>query len=120
MAIDRKSIRTKHHLRVRRKVNGTTERPRLCVHRSLKHISAQLIDDSAGRTITSASTMESEVRAGLTSTDNAEASRRVGDQIARRAIEEGVQKIVFDRGGYLYHGRVKALADAAREAGLQF
>ena len=120
MAIDRGAIRRKHHLRVRRKVSGTPERPRLSVFRSLKHISVQLIDDSTKHTIAAASTMEPALREGLSSTDNAEASRRVGEQIARRAIEKGVQKVVFDRGGYVYQGRVKAIADAARAGGLQF
>ena len=120
MSIDRKAIREKHHLRVRRKVSGTPERPRLCVTRSLKHISAQLIDDIARTTICSASTMDAAVREGLASTDNTEASKRVGEQIAIRAKEKGVGKVVFDRSGYLYHGRVKAIADAARAAGLEF
>jgi len=120
MAIDRTAIRRKHHLRVRRKVAGTEERPRLCIHRSLKHVSAQIVDDTAQGTIVSASTQEPALRDGLKSTDNIEASRRVGAEIARRAREKGVERVVFDRAGYLYHGRVKALADAAREAGLQF
>src|SRR5579872_5934561 len=120
MAIDRGAIRRKHHLRVRRKVSGSSERPRLCVYRSLKHISAQVIDDSQGITIASASTMEAGLREGLSSTDNTEASKRVGQLVARRAREKGVEKVVFDRAGYLYHGRIKAIADAARESGLQF
>jgi large subunit ribosomal protein L18 len=86
----------------------------------LKHVSVQVIDDVSQRTLVSASTMESVVREGLSSTDNTEASKRVGEWIARRALEKGVSMVVFDRGGYLYHGRVKAVADAARAAGLQF
>ena len=120
MAIDRSAIRRKHHQRVRRKVAGTPERPRLCVHRSLKHISVQVVDDASQTTLAAASTMEPLVREGLSSTDNTEASRRVGTEIARRSLEKGVEKVVFDRSGYLYHGRVKALADAARAGGLQF
>lgn len=120
MAIDRGAIRRKHHLRVRRKVSGSSERPRLCIHRSLKHISVQVIDDTARQTIVSASTMETALKDGLSSTDNIEACRRIGEQVARRALEKGVEKVVFDRAGYVYHGRVKAVADAARAAGLQF
>ena len=120
MAIDRTAIRRKHHLRVRRRVAGTPERPRLCVHRSLHHISVQVIDDQAGQTIASASTMEATVREGLSATDNMEASKKVGKEIAARSIAKGVTKVVFDRSGYLYHGRVKAIADAAREGGLEF
>lgn len=120
MAIDRREIRRSHHLRVRRKVSGTSERPRLCVYRSLKHISAQVIDDSRGCTLAAASTAESGLREGLNTTDNIEASKRIGEAVARRALEKGVTKVVFDRSGYVYHGRVKAIADAARSAGLQF
>ncbi|HET6383137.1 MAG TPA: 50S ribosomal protein L18 [Armatimonadota bacterium] len=120
MATDRSAIRRKHHLRVRHKVTGTPERPRLCVFRSLKHVSAQLIDDVTRRTITAVSTMEPAIRGDLKCADNTEASRRVGLEMARRAAEKGVDKVVFDRGGYVYHGRVKALADAAREGGLKF
>lgn len=104
------------HRRIRRKVRGTTERPRLAIYRSLNHIYAQLIDDEQGRTLASASTTEKDL---LGSTGgNIEAAQRVGRTIAERALAAGIESVVFDRGGYLYHGRVKALTDAAREAGL--
>jgi large subunit ribosomal protein L18 len=104
------------HRRIRRKVRGTTERPRLAIYRSLNHIYAQLIDDEQGRTIASASTTEKDLH-GATG-GNVEAAQRVGRTIAERARAAGIESVVFDRGGYLYHGRVKALTDAAREAGL--
>ncbi len=115
----RNVIRQRVHTRIREKMSGTTERPRLNVYRSLNHIYVQLIDDSTGNTIVSASSQGKkgeEVAYG----GNIAAAKLVGKLIAERAIEKGVKKIVFDRGGYLYHGRVKALADAAREAGLDF
>jgi large subunit ribosomal protein L18 len=115
----RNVIRKRVHTRIREKLSGTTERPRLNVYRSLDHIYTQLIDDSNGVTIASASTVakkgESKKNGG-----NIDAAKAVGKLIAERAKEKGVKKVVFDRGGYLYHGRIKALADAAREAGLEF
>ncbi|WP_433959646.1 50S ribosomal protein L18 [Cytobacillus horneckiae] len=115
---DKNAVRKKRHARVRSKLSGTAARPRLNVYRSNKHIYAQLIDDVNGVTLASASTMEKD--AGLESTSNADAAVKVGELIAKRAVEKGLSSIVFDRGGYLYHGRVKALADAARENGLEF
>ena len=106
--------RERIHKRIRRKLAGSTERPRLAVFRSLSHTYAQIIDDAKGVTIVSAST------AGTKAGGNVAAAKQVGAQIAQRAIEKGVKRVVFDRGGYLYHGRIKALADAAREAGLEF
>jgi large subunit ribosomal protein L18 len=113
---DRAEVRRAVHRRIRRKVQGTAERPRLAIYRSLNHIYAQVIDDEQGRTIASASTTEKDLR-GATG-GNVEAARRVGRAIAERALGQGVSRVVFDRGGYVYHGRVKALTDAAREAGL--
>lgn len=117
-ARDKQLARARRHNRVRKKVSGTPERPRLAVFRSNKHISAQVIDDVAGRTLAAASTVEPELRAGPTS--NKEAAAKVGRLVAERARARGITKVVFDRGGFLYHGRVAALADAAREAGLEF
>ena len=111
--------RKKRHLRVRKKINGTSERPRLSVFRSSKHMYAQLIDDLKGRTLVSASTLDADLQ-GIGNGANVEAAKKVGELLAKRAKEQGVEKVVFDRSGYLYHGRVKALADAAREAGLDF
>ena len=105
---------------MRKRITGTPERPRLCVHRSSKHIRAQVIDDQIMRTIVSASSLDKEVRAQLKSGGNVAASKVVGKVIAERARAQGVEKVVFDRGGYQYHGRVQALAEAAREAGLNF
>ncbi|MFL6210453.1 MAG: 50S ribosomal protein L18 [Pyrinomonadaceae bacterium] len=113
---DRADIRRAVHGRIRRKVSGSGARPRLAIYRSLNHIYAQIIDDEHGRTIASASTTEKDLR-GATG-GNVEAAARVGRAIAERAISKGVESVVFDRGGYRYHGRVKALADAARAAGL--
>jgi len=118
--IDKNKARLKRHLRIRKKISGTAERPRLSVFRSAKHIYAQLIDDEKGITLASASTLDKELRGKITNGGNVEAARQVGELIARRAKEKGVAKVVFDRGGYLYHGRVRALADAAREGGLEF
>ena len=109
-------VRTAIHKRIRRKVRGSTERPRLAVYRSLNHIYAQVIDDLQGQTIVSASTTEKDLRGA--SGGNVDAARRVGQAIAERAIAKGIEQVVFDRGGYLYHGRIKALTDAARAAGL--
>jgi large subunit ribosomal protein L18 len=112
----RNEIRQRVHDRIRTKVQGTAERPRLNVYRSLNHIYAQVIDDAQGVTLVSASTVASKTKTG----GNVAAAKEVGKQVAERAKEKGIKKVVFDRGGYLYHGRVKALADAAREAGLEF
>lgn len=112
----RNAIRQRVHARIRERMAGTTERPRLNVYRSLNHIYAQVIDDSQGVTLVSASTVASKIKTG----GNVAAAKEVGKLVAERAREKGIQKVVFDRGGYLYHGRVKALADAAREAGLEF
>jgi large subunit ribosomal protein L18 len=112
--------RQRVHARVRRKVSGTPERPRLCVYRSVGHIYVQVIDDRGGRTLCSASSVDKETKKALNGGGNIAAAKNVGKIIAERAKAVGVSKVVFDRGGYKYHGRVKALADAAREAGLQF
>jgi large subunit ribosomal protein L18 len=113
---NRAEVRRAVHGRIRRKVKGSTERPRLAIYRSLNHIYAQLIDDERGQTIVSASTTEKDLK-GATG-GNLDAARRVGRAIAERAIANGISSVVFDRGGYVYHGRIKALTDAAREAGL--
>ena len=113
---NRAEIRTAIHSRIRRKVKGNTERPRLAIYRSLNHIYAQVIDDRLGQTLVSASTTEKDLRGN--SGGNLDAARRVGQTIAERAIAKGIESVVFDRGGYLYHGRIKALTDAARAAGL--
>ncbi|HZT31280.1 MAG TPA: 50S ribosomal protein L18 [Bryobacteraceae bacterium] len=115
--IAKNEIRQRVHARIRKKLRGTAERPRLAVFRSVAHIYAQLIDDSRGATLVSASTVE---KSAKTNGGNVAAARTVGKLIAERAREQGIQKVVFDRGGYIYHGRVKALADAARQAGLEF
>ncbi|ANE46797.1 50S ribosomal protein L18 [Paenibacillus swuensis] len=115
---DKNKARLKRHLRVRKKIQGTTERPRLNIYRSSKHMYAQIIDDVRGVTIASASTVDKEV--DISNGGNVEAARQVGALIAKRAKDAGLDRVVFDRGGYLYHGRVQALADAAREAGLEF
>ncbi|MBX6394789.1 MAG: 50S ribosomal protein L18 [Alicyclobacillaceae bacterium] len=118
--VNRKEARLRRHLRVRKKVFGTPERPRLNVFRSAKHIYAQVIDDTKGHTYVAASTLDPELRGKIRYGGNVEAARMVGELVAKRALEKGIRKVVFDRGGYLYHGRVRALADAAREAGLEF
>ena len=117
---DKNKSRLRRHVRVRKKISGTAERPRLNVYRSSKHIYAQLIDDVKGVTLAAASTLDKELRDQIENGGNVEAARKVGELIARRAQAAGIKKVVFDRGGYLYHGRVQALADAAREAGLEF
>ena len=117
---DRNKARLKRHLRVRKKLAGTTERPRLNVFRSSKHVYAQIIDDTKGVTLVSASTLDKELRDQIQNGGNVDAAQKVGALVAQRAKAKGIEKVVFDRGGYLYHGRVKALADAAREAGLEF
>ena len=113
---NRAEVRTAIHARIRRKVKGDTERPRLAIYRSLNHIYAQVIDDRLGQTLASASTTEKDLRGN--SGGNLDAARRVGQVIAERALAKGIEQVVFDRGGYLYHGRIKALTDAARAAGL--
>lgn len=116
MATNRAEIRTAVHGRIRKKVAGTGERPRLAIYRSLNHIYAQVIDDVSGKTLASASTREKDL--GGKTGGNIDAASRVGKAIAERAIKAGISSVVFDRGGYVYHGRIKALADAARSAGL--
>src|SRR4026209_1906133 len=113
---DRAVVRVAIHKRIRRKLRGNTERPRLAIYRSLNHIYAQVIDDVQGQTLASASTTEKDLRGS--SGGNVEAARRVGKTIAERALAKGIDSVVFDRGGYLYHGSIKALTDAAREAGM--
>ncbi|HYK90079.1 MAG TPA: 50S ribosomal protein L18 [Acidobacteriota bacterium] len=119
-AIDRATERGKIHRRIRRKISGNPKRPRLCVYRSLNHIYAQIVDDTQGTTMVAASSVEKEVREGLKNAGNIQAAKAVGKTVAQRAKAKGIEAVVFDRGGYLYHGRVKALADAARESGLKF
>ena len=118
--LNRNKMRQKKHKRIRNKIVGTAERPRLSVFRSLTNIFVQIIDDSTGTTIASASTIDKELKAGSAYAGNVEAAKKVGSTIAKRALEKGVTEVVFDRSGYFYTGRVKALADAAREAGLKF
>lgn len=117
---NRKLIREKKHLKVRNRFSGTAQRPRLSVYRSNNHIYAQVIDDEQGKTLAAAGTVEKEVRAALEHTDDVAAAEYIGDLIAKRALEAGVTKVVFDRGGFIYQGKVAALADAARKAGLDF
>jgi len=117
--VDTRTARQRRHRRIRVSLSGTGQRPRLNVFRSLQHIYAQVIDDTSGTTLAAASTNEADVRAGLTGTKT-DRARAIGKAIAERAREKGISAVVFDRGGYLYHGRIKALADAAREAGLEF
>ena len=116
--VDRDAVRRRIHTRIRKRVQGTAERPRLAVFRSLNHIYAQVIDDRTGRTLAAASTAEKSVE--VKSGGNVEAAKVVGKLVAERAKQAGIGAVVFDRGGFLYHGRVKALADAAREGGLEF
>ena len=117
---NRKDNRIKKHQRIRNHFSGTAERPRLAVFRSNSHMYAQIIDDDAQKTLVSASTLEAAAKAELEQTDNVEAASYVGTLIAKRALEAGITEVVFDRGGFLYHGTIKALAEAAREAGLKF
>jgi large subunit ribosomal protein L18 len=112
--------RERRKLRIRRKISGSAERPRLTVFRSSKHIYAQVVDDVAGSTVAHASTLSRDVRAGAVEANKSDAAKQVGAAIAKLLISKGIDKVVFDRNGYLYHGRVRALADAAREAGLKF
>ena len=116
----RSEVRRKKHYRLRNRFAGTAERPRLAVFRSNNHMYAQIIDDSVGHTLAAASTLEKEIKAELENTDTVEAAAYVGTVIAKRAIEKGIKEVVFDRGGFIYQGKVQALADAAREAGLEF
>ena len=117
---DSKAIKKIRHRRVRQKVSGTVSRPRLCVFRSLNHIRAQLIDDSVGQTLVSMSTLDSQVRSRINGMGKSKKAELVGTLLAEKALNEGIKQVVFDRGGYKYHGRVKALAEAARKAGLEF
>jgi large subunit ribosomal protein L18 len=117
---DSKVIRKIRHRRVRQKVTGTVSRPRLCVFRSLNHIRAQLIDDSMGQTLVSMSTLDAQVKDNSDKKGKSKKAEVVGTLLAERALDKGIKKIVFDRGGYKYHGRIKALAEAARKAGLEF
>ncbi|MCI9078850.1 MAG: 50S ribosomal protein L18 [Lachnospiraceae bacterium] len=116
----RSEVRAKKHLKVRKRISGTPERPRMAVFRSNNHMYVQVIDDVAGNTLVSASTLQGEVKEGLEKTNNIDAAAKLGSVIAKRAIDKGIKTVVFDRGGYIYHGKVKALAEAAREAGLEF
>ncbi|HXA56565.1 MAG TPA: 50S ribosomal protein L18 [Candidatus Acidoferrum sp.] len=118
--LSREAHRRRIHVRMRKKIMGTTERPRLCVHRTTRHIRAQVIDDLTGNTIVAASSLDKEVRGIIKGGGNIAASKVVGKVVAERARAKGIEKVVFDRGGYQYHGRVQALADSAREAGLKF
>ena len=118
--VSRKEVRVKKHMRIRNRFSGTAQRPRLAVFRSNNHMYAQIIDDTVGNTLVSASTLEKEVKAELTKTNNVEAAKYLGTVIGKRAVEKGIKEVVFDRGGFLYHGKIAALADAAREAGLEF
>ncbi len=116
----RAEVRAKKHRRLRHHLAGTADRPRLAVFRSNNYMYAQVIDDTVGNTLVSASTLEKEVKSELEKTNNVEAAAYLGTVIAKRALDKGIQKVVYDRGGYIYKGKVKALADAAREAGLEF
>lgn len=116
----RSVARTKRHLRIRNKVSGTPNKPRLAVFRSNKHIYAQIIDDTIGNTLVSSSTLEADVKGKVSKTSDVEAAKVVGSVIAKKALAKGINSVVFDRGGYIYQGKVMALAEAAREAGLQF
>ena len=116
----RTKIRENKHRRQRNRFSGTAERPRLAVFRSNNHMYAQIIDDTVGNTLVSASTLQKDVKAELEKTNNVEAAAYLGTVIAKKAIEKGITSVVFDRGGFIYHGKIKALADAAREAGLNF
>ena len=116
----RQLVRAKKHMKIRNRFSGTAERPRLAVFRSNNHMYAQIIDDTVGNTLVSASTLEKEIKAELDKTNNVDAAAYLGTVIAKRAIEKGIKEVVFDRGGFIYQGKVAALADAAREAGLEF
>ena len=116
----RSEVRVNKHRKLRNRFSGTAERPRLAVFRSNTHMYAQIIDDTVGNTLVSASTLQKDVKAELEKTNNVEAAAYLGTVIAKKAIEKGITSVVFDRGGFIYHGKIKALADAAREAGLNF
>ena len=116
----RAKVRANKHRRLRNRISGTPARPRLAVFRSNNHMYAQVIDDTAGITLVSACTLEKDVKEGLEKTNNIDAAKQVGTVVAKRALEKGITTVVFDRGAYIYHGKVQALADAAREAGLTF
>ena len=116
----RQEVRVKKHKRLRNRLNGTAERPRLSVFRSNNHMYAQIIDDTVGNTLVSASTLEKSVKAELEKTNNVDAAAYLGTVIAKRAIEKGIKTVIFDRGGFIYHGKIAVLAEAAREAGLEF
>ena len=116
----RKDVRVKKHMRIRNRFSGTAARPRLAVFRSNNHMYAQIIDDTVGNTLVSASTLEKEIKAELTKTNNVDAAAYLGTVIGKRAVEKGIKEVVFDRGGFIYQGKIAALADAAREAGLEF
>ena len=116
----RQKVRVKKHMKIRNRFSGTAERPRLAVFRSNNHMYAQIIDDTVGNTLVAASTVEKEVKEQLEKTNNVDAAAYLGTVIAKRALEKGITTVVFDRGGYIYHGKVAALAEAAREAGLKF
>jgi len=117
---DTRVARKRRHERVRARLIGTTVRPRLCVFRSLKNIHAQVIDDSTGRTLVSASSLDTDIKDKITGKKKTEVAEQVGSLVAQRALNKGIKKLAFDRGGYKYHGRIKALAEAARKAGLDF
>ena len=117
---EKKDKRLRRKVRIRKKIKGTPERPRLTVYRSLKYVYAQIIDDESGHTIAAASSLEKGLKESLKSTKDLEAAKLVGKLVAKRAMEKGISEVVFDRNGYKYHGRIKALADAAREEGLKF
>ena len=116
----RQKVRVKKHMKIRNRFSGTAERPRLAVFRSNNHMYAQIIDDTVGNTLVSASTLEKEIKAELEKTNNVDAAAYLGTVIAKREIEKGIKEVVFDRGGFIYQGKIAALADAAREAGLEF
>ena len=116
----RQEVRVKKHMKIRNRFSGTAERPRLAVFRSNNHMYAQIIDDTVGNTLVAASTTEKEVKAELKKTNDVEAAAYLGKVIAKRAVDKGITEVVFDRGGFLYHGKIEALAEAAREAGLVF
>ena len=116
----RQLVRAKKHMKIRNRFSGTAERPRLAVFRSNNHMYAQIIDDTVGNTLVSASTLEKEIKAELEKTKNVDAAAYLGTVIAKRALEKGISEVVFDRGGFIYQGKIAALAEAAREAGLQF
>lgn len=118
--IDRSTERRRIHKRIRQRISGNVNRPRLCIYRSSKYIYAQIVDDTQGKTLVAASTAEKDVRGDLKQAGNIQASKLVGKAIAERAKAKGIETVVFDRGGYLYHGRIKAVAEAARESGLKF